>query len=171
MNADTRQAPTDVQAPSVTRLTTATAGEVWAVLADGWTYPCWIVGTARMRAVEPGFPSAGTRLHHSFGAWPLTIDDETISLSAEPESRLVLEAHGWPLGEARVEIGLTPIPGGTEISIAEDATKGPGRWLVPGPARQALITARNTETLRRLVLLAEHSPGVLARPVKRRAST
>ena len=25
---------------------------VWAVLADGWLYPVWVVGAARMREVD-----------------------------------------------------------------------------------------------------------------------
>jgi uncharacterized protein YndB with AHSA1/START domain len=146
-------------ADSVSRHTAASPAEVWDVIADGWTYPCWVVGAARMRAVDLNFPSPGTRLHHSFGAWPFAIDDQTICLMVEPGARIVLEAHGWPLGEAQIEISLRPaVDGGTEIVIAEDATGGPGRWLVPGRARQALIKKRNIETLRRLAYLAEQSP-------------
>jgi uncharacterized protein YndB with AHSA1/START domain len=149
-------------ADSVSRHTAASPAQVWDVLADGWTYPSWVVGAARMRAVDTDFPSPGARLHHSFGAWPFAFDDQTICQEVEPGSRLVLEAHGWPLGEAQIDIWLTPaVGGGTDIVIVEDATDGPGRWLVPGPARQALIKKRNIETLRRLAYLAEQgsSPG------------
>jgi hypothetical protein len=38
--------------------------------------------------------------------------------------------------------------------MVEDITAGPGR-IVPRPARQLLIIPRNTETLRRLGLIAE----------------
>jgi len=38
--------------------------------------------------------------------------------------------------------------------MAEDTTHGPGRF-VPAPLRRISITARNTECLRRLALLAE----------------
>jgi len=158
MNSSTEQDTTTLHAQGVSRLTTATPEEVWEVLADGWSYPSWVVGTARMRAVEPSFPSPGARLHHSFGTWPLAVDDETVCLVMETNRRLVLEAHGWPLGEARVEIALQPTGAGTEISIMEDATTGPGRWAIPRPARQAVIKVRNTETLRRLAYLAERAP-------------
>ena len=51
--------------------------QVFAVLCDGWTYPVWVVGASRMRSVDEGWPTPGTKLHHSFGTWPLLIDDTT----------------------------------------------------------------------------------------------
>jgi hypothetical protein len=32
------------------------------------------------------------------------IDDTTVAIEIEPGQRLVLEARGWPVGKARVEI-------------------------------------------------------------------
>lgn len=158
MKMSSNASPSVRNADSVSRQTSASPAQVWDVLADGWTYPCWVVGAARMRAVDTDFPSPGARLHHSFGAWPFAVDDETICMRSEPGTRIVLEAHGWPLGEAQVDISLRPaVGGGTEIVILEDATDGPGRWLIPGPARQILIRTRNIETLRRLAFLAERS--------------
>ena len=78
--------------------------QVFAVLQDGWTNPGWVVGATRMREVDEGWPAPGTKLHHSFGVWPLVIDDSTEVLEIEPGQRLVLEARGWPVGTARVEI-------------------------------------------------------------------
>jgi hypothetical protein len=86
------------------------------------------------------------------------INDRTVSLRAEAEHMLVMQAHGWPFGEATVSILLTPQDGGTDISITEDATAGPGRWLVPSAVRRRLILLRNREVLRRLALVAERSP-------------
>ena len=37
---------------TVSRQFDAPASDVWAVLSDGWLYPCWVVGAARMREVE-----------------------------------------------------------------------------------------------------------------------
>jgi uncharacterized protein YndB with AHSA1/START domain len=127
---------------------------VWDVLADGWLYPLWVVGATRMREVDEGWPAVGTRLHHSVGVWPAVLDDETEVLAVEPLRSLRLRAKGWPLGEAEVLLELEQVSGGTRVRMHEDAVSGPGR-LLPGPLRAPLITSRNTETLRRLRLLAE----------------
>jgi Polyketide cyclase / dehydrase and lipid transport len=128
--------------------------EVFAVLKDGWTYPSWVVGASRMRNVDEGWPNPGTKLHHSFGAWPLLIDDTTEVLEIEPDRRLVLEARGWPVGTARVEISVQADGDGSLVSMAEDISGGPAR-LVPEVIRLAGMDVRNRETLRRLAYLAE----------------
>lgn len=143
------------------RRTTATPDQVWAVLADGWTYPCWVVGASRMRAVSADWPAVGARLHHSVGSWPALLDDETEVRECEVGRRVVLLAKARPvMGVATVEITLEPQDGGTLISMREDASQGPGRF-VPRPVRQAGIARRNHEALLRLTLLAERrtSPG------------
>jgi hypothetical protein len=142
----------------VTRRTTATPKEVFAVVSDGWVYPSWVVGAARMRAVDETWPSPGARLHHSFGLWPTVINDTTEVIVNEAPRRIVLQARGWPVGEARVEIRVDDVQDGAMVTILEDVTEGPGR-LMPKPARQALIAVRNRETLRRLVLIAEGKAG------------
>jgi len=128
--------------------------QVFAVLHDGWTYPVWVVGATRMRDIDDGWPAPGTKLHHSFGVWPLVIDDTTEVLEIQPGQRLVLEARGWPVGKARVDITVEADGDGTLVSIDEDVTDGPAK-LVPQPVRVAGIDLRNRETLRRLAYLAE----------------
>jgi uncharacterized protein YndB with AHSA1/START domain len=128
--------------------------QVFATLEDGWTYPLWVVGTSRMRDVDEGWPALGTKLHHSFGVWPLLIDDNTEVLRIEPGKRLVLEARGWPVGKAKVEITVEADGDGSLVSISEDITGGPTR-LIPQPIRLAGIDVRNRETLRRLAYVAE----------------
>ncbi len=147
--------PIEGHPAKVVREIDASAEDIWTVLSDGWSYASWVVGTARIRGVDPGWPKPGTRIHHSFGVWPGLIDDSTEVLSADPLHELLLKARGWPAGEAHVRLVLTS--GGsdrTEVRIAEDAVAGPG-VLVPGPVRRALIGWRNTESLRRLAFLAE----------------
>ncbi len=147
----------------VRRFTSASPEAVWAVLADGFGYAAWVVGAARVRAVDDGWPDIGTRIHHSFGTWPLMIDDVTMVLSCEPGRELVLQARGWPAGEARVELELRASDdvgeAGCRIVMREDATHGPGR-LIPRPVRQLAIVPRNVETLRRLAYLAERPSGL-----------
>lgn len=124
------------------------------MLADGWLYPVWVVGAARIRGVDRSWPAVGSQLQHSAGLWPLLLDDNTEVVEAEPPRRLVLRARGWPAGEAQVTIELVPEGGSTRVDIHEDAVRGPGT-LVPRPLRSAAITLRNRETLRRLALLVE----------------
>lgn len=132
--------------------------QVFAVLSNGWLYPSWVVGASRMRDVEEHWPAVGSQLHHSFGVWPLLLDDSTQVLVSDPPYRLVLQARGWPAGEATVEVRITPAAdGGSLVTLLEDATQGPGR-LVPKPLRSAAIVPRNRETLRRLAFLAEGRP-------------
>ncbi|NHC16248.1 SRPBCC family protein [Motilibacter deserti] len=140
---------------TVERFTPASPAAVWAVLADGWAYANWVVGTSSIRDVDPGWPEEGARIHHSVGAWPLTIDDTTHSQKCEPGRLLKLRARGWPLGEADVEVELVPDAAGTRIVMREDAAQGPGRF-VPAPIRWASIVPRNKESLRRLARLAEN---------------
>ena len=130
------------------------AKQVWDVLGDGWLYPLWVVGASRIRDVDDGWPAEGRKLHHSFGVWPLVIDDTTEVVEIQPDQRIVLEARGWPVGTARVEITVQPDGNGSLVSIAEDVSGGPGQ-LVPQPVRVAAMDIRNKETLRRLAYLAE----------------
>lgn len=132
----------------------ATPDEVWAVLADGWLYPLWVVGATRMREVGDAWPAEGARIHHSVGVWPLVIDDHTEVLEADEGRRLRLQARAWPGGEAEVILHLEPRGDGTVVTIEEDLVAGPAR-LMPAPARSLLLKIRNRETLRRLAWLAE----------------
>lgn len=146
---------TPENALTVEREVQAGADAVWAVLADGWSYATWVVGTASVRAVDAGWPAAGTRIHHSVGLWPLLLHDTTSALEGHAPTQLVLEARGWPIGKAHVTVEVRPQ--GTHsslVTIREDAVAGPGK-LVPKPLRQAVILPRNREALRRLALLAE----------------
>ncbi|MFZ8286720.1 SRPBCC family protein, partial [Staphylococcus aureus] len=51
---------------------------VFDVLANGWLYPLWVVGASRMRDVADEWPSEGAELHHSFGSWPVLVNDTTV---------------------------------------------------------------------------------------------
>jgi len=136
------------------RKLTCTPDEVFAVLADGWLYPSWVVGASRIRAVDPSWPAVGSSIHHSFGVWPGLIDDATSVLAWEPSKHLELKARAWPAGEARVVIDVKPRGAGCIVRITEDAVAGPA-MLVPTLARTAGLRIRNTETLHRLAYLAE----------------
>ena len=140
---------------TVTRDLSCPPSAVLSVLADGWTYATWVVGTSRIRAVDPAWPAVGTRIAHSVGIWPALLDDVSVARGWDPERGIDLQARGWPAGEARVRIVVRPRPGGgCTVTMSEDAVRGPGT-LVPRALRTAALVPRNTEALRRLAYLAE----------------
>ncbi|HEY2297049.1 MAG TPA: SRPBCC family protein [Jatrophihabitans sp.] len=127
----------------------ASPSEVFAVLADGWTYSNWVVGTSHIRAVEDQWPAPGSTLHHAVGAWPLITRDKTVVQSVTPEREIVLRARGSQLGEAVVTIELRDDADGCAVTMHETPISGLGRWL-HNPVNEALLTKRNQESLRRL---------------------
>jgi hypothetical protein len=136
------------------RDTTATRRQVWDVVADGWTYSQWVVGNSRMRAVEPTWPAAGSKIHHTIGIWPVTVNDETVVESCTPEEELVLLAKTRPFGQARITLRLFDTADGCRIEMAEVPVGGPLHLI---PRRLALAAAfpRNRECTWRLAALAE----------------
>ena len=102
--------------------------QVFAVLANGWYYSGWVVGTSHMRAVEDAWPAAGSRLFHSSGVWPAVLTDETMVEEVSPNERLVLTARARPFGQARVEVVLTAEGDGTRVTLTETPIGGPASW-------------------------------------------
>ena len=132
--------------------------DVFRVLADGWLFPAWVVGASRMRDVDARWPAQGSKLKHSFGVWPALINDETVVKEWDPPRRMVIQPHGWPIGEAEVAIDVKPRGEGSVVRIQERAIKGPG-LVVPKPIMDVGLHIRNVETLRRLAFLAEGGAG------------
>jgi hypothetical protein len=127
---------------------------VFRVLNDPWSYPSWVVGASRARAVEGTWPQPGAKLHHSFGLWPAVVDDLTEIREWDEPRHAVLEAHGGFLGIARVQFDIKERRGGCVVRMDEDAISGPG-MLVPKPVRDVLGLPRMVEALKRLAFLAE----------------
>ncbi len=123
--------------------------QVFEVLRDGKSYGEWVVGTRTIRTVDDGWPAEGTRLHYTIGRGPVRKDDETVSVSFQPDRRLELEVQAWPAGTARIVLTAEPVEGGTLVSIDERPNRGLGR-LLHNPAADLLVKVRNVETLRRL---------------------
>lgn len=130
--------------------------DVFAVLEDGWLYGMWVVGAARIRSVDANWPEAGSRIHHSIGAWPLLLSDNSEVERVDPPHLIQLRVRAWPTGEGRVIVTLRPAAdGGTEVVMEEYAVSGPAK-LIPKPAQTLMLHQRNAEALRRLAFLAEH---------------
>lgn len=140
---------------TTTRFVNAAPDKVWQVLADGWLYPLWVVGAARIRDVDESWPQEGAKIHHSVGMWPALVDDDTEVLECKPPGMIRLLARAWPAGEAEVRITLTASGTGTEVVIEEDVVTGPAT-LVPELLTRPALTWRNVESLRRLAFIAEN---------------
>jgi uncharacterized protein YndB with AHSA1/START domain len=137
----------------ISRVIGVSPEKVFEVLADGWTYPLWVVGATHMRDVDPDWPAVGARIHHSVGVWPLMLEDDTEVVEMEIDRRLVLRARAWPTGTARVRIALSAVDGGTRVTMTEFVESGPGR-LLPGFVEGIGLRFRNAESLARLGRIA-----------------
>ncbi|MBB5480355.1 SRPBCC family protein [Micromonospora parathelypteridis] len=133
--------------------------QVFDVLADGWSYSDWVVGTTHVRNVDDAWPRVGSQLHHKAGPWPFSLQDASTVLVSEPPHRLVLRAGLWPAGEAIVAFTLQPADGGaTRVRIGEDFASGPLRW-VRNKVNDLVLHLRNRETLDRLADIATRQKG------------
>jgi uncharacterized protein YndB with AHSA1/START domain len=137
------------------RIIEATPEQVFAVLADGWTYSDWVVGTAHIRDVDQAWPAPGSQLHHKAGPWPLSLRDSSTVVAMTPDRELHLRAGLWPLGEAEVHIRLEPVTAGsTRVVIEEDFRAGP-LLALRNKVNDLVLHGRNREALDRLADLAE----------------
>jgi uncharacterized protein YndB with AHSA1/START domain len=132
----------------------ASPDDVFRLLADGWTYPQWVVGTSHMRAVDESWPAVGAKLYHATGVWPAVIRDHTRVDDVIAGEKIVMTARGYPFGQAEVELTLSAEDGGTRVVMREEPT-GRGAFLLRNPIVDAALTRRNIETLVRLRVLAE----------------
>jgi hypothetical protein len=137
---------------------------VFAVLADGWTYSDWVVGTAHVRDVDQSWPEPGARIHHKAGPWPISVRDRSEVLECRPPNLMRLRAHLWPLGSFVVHIELTSVgENATRVTIAEEFDSGPVRWLRT-KLNDLALHYRNREALRRLADLATRRAPVISSP-------
>jgi hypothetical protein len=137
------------------RIFHCTPEDVFAVLEDGWLYGMWVVGAARIRAVDAGWPAAGSRIHHSVGLWPLLLSDTSEVKSVDAPREFVLTVHAWPAGKGLVRITCETHPQGTLVTMEERAASGPA-VAVPKVVQDPMLHLRNVEALRRLSFLAEN---------------
>jgi uncharacterized protein YndB with AHSA1/START domain len=119
------------------------------VLADGYSYDDWVVGSKRIRAVDPDWPATGTRFHHTIGAGPVDIKDSSKVLEVDPPHRLVLSVRFRPAGTATVELTMEPLDNGaTRVVMKEKPESGPVRVLAL--ALSLMLLVRNELSLWRL---------------------
>lgn len=138
----------------VERIIEAPLEQVWAVLADGWSYSDWVVGNTHVRNVDPNWPEVGSRLHHLVGAWPLLVADVAVVEEVDPPRLLVLRAQLRRLGRGRITLRLNPLAADrTRVTMEEHFESGPARWVMV-KLNDLVLHQRNAEGLRRVSDLA-----------------
>jgi uncharacterized protein YndB with AHSA1/START domain len=123
--------------------------EVWAAIADPQTYPSWLVGAKLIRAVDPDWPTPGSRFHHRVGFGPISFDDHTDVVEIDPPRRLVLRIRATFAIQALARFELSQRPDGTHVRFEEE----PARRLVGNvvrPVLDPLTHGRNVASLRQL---------------------
>jgi len=136
------------------RVVACSPEDVFAVLADGWLYPVWVVGASRVRHVDAEWPRPGTALHHSIGIWPVLFDDTTEVVEWSPDDTISLRARVGPLGRAVIVLTVRPHSRGCTVTMGERFVGGVAATL-PYLLRRLALTLRNHENLNRLAHLPE----------------
>jgi uncharacterized protein YndB with AHSA1/START domain len=122
---------------------------LWAAIADPRTYPDWLVGTKKIRAVDPAWPAPGTAFHHRVGFGPLVINDRTRVIEVDRPRLLTLRIRATLAIQAIVRFELRDDPAGTHVRFEEE----PARRLIGNlvrPVMDPLTHSRNAASLRRL---------------------
>lgn len=122
---------------------------VWSVLADGYSYAHWVVGTRAIHHVDPDWPEAGSSLSFTAGRPPFSITDRTTSRICVRNRRLELEAHAPPYGSVRISIEILPWGEESVVIIDEHPLRGPSAAL-ENPLMEFVLTLRNRRMLRKL---------------------
>lgn len=145
------------------RVVHASPDRVFDTLLKAENFAYWVVGSKRVRGVDPDWPQVGSSFHHAVGFGPLQIEDHTKILDIERPRRLVMSARmGWG-GSATVSLLLQPLGRRrTRVVMDEEAESGPVAWL-PRRLLDRAVGPRNRHSLRRLARLVERPESVPAR--------
>jgi hypothetical protein len=128
--------------------------KIFDVLRDGQQYARWVIGTKRIRSVDPRWPKVGSSLHFTAGVGPLQVRDRTVVRGYRKNRMLELEAFAKRLGSARVRIEVKPERRGSRVIIDEHPLRGPIAWA-HNPFGELLIILRNRRMLKHLRTIVE----------------
>ncbi|MGD9795357.1 MAG: SRPBCC domain-containing protein [Acidimicrobiia bacterium] len=97
----------------------STVSEVFEVLVTPESYPRWLVGARRIRAVSPDWPQPGSSFQHVVGFGPIAIADRSTVRAAEAPRMLEMQVRARPLIEATVRFEITDSPTGCTVRMTE----------------------------------------------------
>lgn len=127
---------------------------VFGVLADPRSYAYWVVGSEEIRDADRGWPTPGSRFHHTVKVGPLRLKDHSEVEEIRPGQFLQLKVQGRPLGTVRVKIALERVDRGTRVTMIENPANT-ATALMFNPLTHLLVRGRNVRSLDRLAELAE----------------
>jgi uncharacterized protein YndB with AHSA1/START domain len=127
---------------------------VWDVLADGWAYADWVVGTREIRAVDEQWPALGSAIQYTVGFGPLRLEGQTTVRHVDPGHELGLEADGGPIGTARIVLHLLEWGEDTVVVLDEHPLRGPG-YRLHNAFSDAVLLVRGRPMVHALARLVE----------------
>jgi uncharacterized protein YndB with AHSA1/START domain len=127
----------------------ASPEQVFDVLDDARAYPKWVLGTRRIRHVDPDWPAVGSRFHHAVGNAAGELHDHSMVVERRRPDVLELQVRARPVGVARVRISVSAVPAATRVVLDERPESGPLSRL-PRVLTEPLLGARNFLSLQRL---------------------
>jgi uncharacterized protein YndB with AHSA1/START domain len=122
---------------------------VFETLDDAYAYPRWVVGTRRIRRVDPSWPAVGSKFHHAIGTAAGELHDSSKVLERVSPDRIVLEVRFRPTGVANVEIEVERRGESSIVTLVESPMCGPVSRL-PSFIIDPLLFVRNALALQRL---------------------
>jgi len=128
--------------------------QVWDVLADGYAYASWVIGTRDIRDVDDGWPAVGAAIHYTVGRGPFPLRGRTTVRQAVEHERLALEADAGLLGSVRIVIELSEWGEGTVVVLDEHPLRGPA-YLLHNAVSEAVLAVRGRPMLLKLARLVE----------------
>jgi len=131
---------------------------VFAVLADPRTYPDWLIGANRIRALDDDWPRPGSRFHHTVGMWPVHINDHSELEAFDPPRSMRLSVRATALVRATVTISVRGDESSSIVCIAEEPRAGLVGEVVR-PALDPVTHLRNHASLRRLARVVRERAG------------
>lgn len=135
-------------------LVDATPEQVWDVLADGYGYVEWVVGTSASRPLDEDWPAVGTQIEYTITLARWSVSGRTTVRLCEPPHRLELEADSGRLGTARIALDVRPWGDETLVLLDEHPLRGPGGML-HNALVDALAQLRHRGMLARLARCVE----------------
>lgn len=128
--------------------------DVFAVLADPYSYADWVVGSDKVKTADANWPAPGSEFKHVVGVWPLKSHDHTFVEEVDSPNHLTLRVKARPFITGHVWLDLTARGAGTHVEMFEGAADPLSKLLI-NRLTQPLVKARNAVALKRLRDMAE----------------
>ncbi|WP_327241122.1 SRPBCC family protein [Streptomyces sp. NBC_01320] len=130
---------------------------LWAVLEDESRYADWVVGTFDSTPGNGRWPEVGSSITYTVRVGPKEFHGRTTVRRLDAPRALELEAHGGPLGTARIAFDIRPWGDKTLVILDEHPLRGLGGSL-HNTALDVFAQIRHRSMLRRLAEVVEGMP-------------